>query len=93
MPVDTINIARIDVLKGPSAALYGRSDPGGIVNIVTRTPQFKPSREITLAAGSHDQYRLATELTGPLSGHFAYRLGLAAENNHGFRDFPPAGAM
>lgn len=87
VPVDTINIARIDVLKGPSAALYGRSDPGGIVNIVTRTPQFKPSREITLAAGSHDQYRLATELTGPLSGHFAYRLGLAAENNHGFRDF------
>ncbi|WP_042548862.1 TonB-dependent siderophore receptor, partial [Ralstonia solanacearum] len=49
VPVDTINIARIDVLKGPSAALYGRSDPGGIVNIVTRTPQFKPSREITLA--------------------------------------------
>jgi iron complex outermembrane receptor protein len=30
---------------------------------------------------------LATELTGPLSERFAYRLGLAAESNHGFRDF------
>ena len=76
VPVDAINIARIDVLKGPSAALYGRSDPGGIVNIVTRTPQFKPSREITLSVGSHDQYRLATELTGPLSERLAYRLGV-----------------
>ncbi|KMW47397.1 TonB-dependent siderophore receptor [Ralstonia insidiosa] len=87
VPVDAINIARIDVLKGPSAALYGRSDPGGIVNIVTRTPQFKPSREITLSVGSHDQYRLATELTGPLSERLAYRLGVAAESNHSFRDF------
>ena len=87
VPVDAINIARIDVLKGPSAALYGRSDPGGIVNIVTRTPQFKPSREITLAVGNHDQYRLATELTGPLSERLAYRVGVAAESNHSFRDF------
>jgi len=87
VPVDAVNIARVDVLKGPSAALYGRSDPGGIVNIVTRTPQFKPSREITLAAGNHDQYRLAAELTGPASERFAYRLGVAAQSNQGFRDF------
>ena len=87
VPVDAVNIERIDVLKGPSAALYGRSDPGGIVNIVTRTPQFKPSREITLAVGNHDRYRLATEMTGPLSERFAYRLGVAAESNQSFRDF------
>lgn len=40
---DTSNIERIEVLKGPAASLYGRGDPGGLVNIVTKRPRPKPS--------------------------------------------------
>ncbi|WP_164568876.1 TonB-dependent receptor plug domain-containing protein, partial [Pseudomonas viridiflava] len=36
---DAANIERIEVLKGPAASLYGRGDPGGTVNIVTKKPQ------------------------------------------------------
>ncbi|HND03846.1 MAG TPA: Plug domain-containing protein, partial [Nitrospira sp.] len=34
--VDTANIERVEVLKGPASILYGRADPGGIINIVTK---------------------------------------------------------
>jgi iron complex outermembrane receptor protein len=37
-PRDTANVEHIEFLKGPAAALYGRSEPGGIVNIVTEPP-------------------------------------------------------
>ncbi|HWV11450.1 MAG TPA: TonB-dependent receptor plug domain-containing protein, partial [Pseudomonas sp.] len=36
---DASGIERIEVLKGPAASLYGRGDPGGLVNIVTKKPQ------------------------------------------------------
>ncbi len=40
---DAANIERIEVLKGPAASLYGRGDPGGTVNIVTKNPSVKHS--------------------------------------------------
>jgi iron complex outermembrane receptor protein len=35
---DTANIDRIEVLKGPAAVLYGRIEPGGLINVVTKRP-------------------------------------------------------
>ena len=39
-PRDVSNIEYIEVLKGPGSALYGRSEPGGTINIITKKPQF-----------------------------------------------------
>ena len=38
-PRDTANIESIEFLKGPSAALYGNSEPGGTININTKQPK------------------------------------------------------
>ncbi|QJE03420.1 Plug domain-containing protein [Massilia forsythiae] len=40
---DGANTESIEILKGPASALYGRGEPGGTVNIVTRKPAFPPS--------------------------------------------------
>lgn len=45
---DTFALDRVEVLKGPSGALYGQSAPGGVVNVVTKRPTFSPHGEILL---------------------------------------------
>jgi iron complex outermembrane recepter protein len=85
-PRDMANVERIEVLKGPSAALYGASEPGGILNIVTKKPQFKAGNSVELYAGSYDSYRTSFDSTGPLSENLAYRLNVAVEDKGSFRD-------
>jgi iron complex outermembrane receptor protein len=86
-PRDTANIERIEFLKGPAAALYGASEPGGTLNIVTKRPQWQRATALEAYAGTHDAYRIAADTTGPLGESFAYRLNVAVEDRHAVRDF------
>jgi iron complex outermembrane receptor protein len=86
-PRDTANIERIEFLKGPSASLYGTSEPGGTVNIVTKRPLWKPAHSIEAYVGSYDFYRTAIDSTGPVSQNLAYRLNAAFEGRNSFRDY------
>ncbi|WP_343732785.1 TonB-dependent siderophore receptor [Duganella sp.] len=83
---DSANIASIEILKGPAAALYGRGEPGGIINITTRKPLFQPSYTLEQSLASHQTWRTAVDLTGPLSETVAYRLNAAYEQGDSFRD-------
>lgn len=85
---DAANIERIEVLKGPAASLYGRGDPGGTVNIVTKKPQAERFARLQTSAGSWDRFRSALDVNTPLDelGDLLARLNLAVEDNHSFRD-------
>lgn len=85
---DAANIERIEVLKGPAASLYGRGDPGGTVNIVSKKPQPEPFTTVQTSAGSWDRYRTALDVNTPLDseGNVLSRVNLAVEDNHSFRD-------
>jgi iron complex outermembrane recepter protein len=83
---DTSNVERIEVLKGPASALYGRGEPGGTINIVTRKPQFERVGSLELAGGSYSTYRVAGDYTGPLSPSLAFRINGAYEDAETFRD-------
>jgi iron complex outermembrane recepter protein len=84
---DSVNTDSIEVLKGPAAALYGRGEPGGIINITTKKPLFQQRRMVEVSYGSFNTYRVAADLTGPISETVAYRLNLAKEDGDTFRDF------
>lgn len=86
-PRDTATIDRIEVLKGPTSSLYGSSEPGGVINIVTRQPQFKPSQTYDLEVGNHDRYRAAADVTGALGDGVAGRLIAVADHAGSNRDF------
>ena len=83
---DNANTDSIDILKGPASALYGRGEPGGTVNIVTRKPRFTPGYTADFSIGSHQTYRSAVDLTGPVSETVAYRLNAAYEQGDSYRD-------
>lgn len=85
---DTGAIERIEVLKGPSASLYGRGDPGGLVNIVSKRPRDEAFTRLDLSAGSWDRYRTSLDSNTPLrgDGSLLSRINLAVEDNGSFRD-------
>jgi outer membrane receptor protein involved in Fe transport len=45
--VDRVNTDRIEVIKGPNAAVYGQTSPAGLINIVTKKPKFDAASEAT----------------------------------------------
>lgn len=83
---DVAGTQSIEILKGPASALYGRGEPGGTVNIVTKKPRFAPQYGINVALASHGTRRAVADLTGPLSNSVAYRVNAAHQQGGSFRD-------
>jgi len=86
-PPDVSAIERLEVLKGPTAGLYGAGDPGGVINIVSKRPQHKAFTKISLTAGKWDKYYSTIDVNTPLNANIAARLIFAAEDNGSFRDY------
>lgn len=80
-------IERIEVLRGPAAAVYGSDALGGVIQLFTKRGEdgFAPFMEIGL--GSHSTRKLNAGLSGA-SGSFDYALGVAREISHGFDSQP-----
>ncbi|MFJ3450444.1 TonB-dependent siderophore receptor [Pseudomonas sichuanensis] len=85
---DANTVERLEVLRGPATALYGRGDPGGTFNVVSKQPL--PESKVTLGSQLDDQgmHRATLDATGPLSqdGSLAYRLNVLGEGGESFRD-------
>jgi len=88
-PLDTNDIERIEILKGPASVLFGQGEPGGIINLVSERPLSEPRYEVSATVGNYNTYRGDVDLTGPVPGDDAarYRLNLSYENFGSFRDF------
>jgi len=74
------SVQRIEVVKGPSAVLYGITKPGGIVNYISKRPQFaKTKGEVSLGYGSYQTSRSSLDVNYGrlLDGKLAFRLGAA----------------
>lgn len=85
----TSHYERVEVIKGPAAALFGNSSPGGIVNAVTKKPLKNRRASASFTFGSFDTFRATTDITGPLNEerNLLYRVNVAWENAETFRDF------
>lgn len=86
---ETANLERIEVLKGPAAILYGRIEPGGLINLVTKQPLERAYYSLQQQFGSFDLYRTTLDATGPVTGNneLLYRFNLAYEDKGSFREF------
>ncbi|MBB3220223.1 TonB-dependent siderophore receptor [Pseudoduganella umbonata] len=82
---DIAGTQAVEILKGPASALYGRGEPGGTVNILTKKPRFAPRYALEAGVASHATRRVAADLTGPLSDAVAYRLNAAHQGGDNFR--------
>ncbi|GEC16275.1 ferrichrome-iron receptor [Nitrobacter winogradskyi] len=79
---DLVNVDRIEVLKGPASVLYGRAEPGGIINFVTKQPQRTPYYSVRQRLGSYNLRRTELDATGSVGdGPFSYRVVAAHQRN------------
>ncbi|MEA5574047.1 TonB-dependent siderophore receptor [Calothrix sp. UHCC 0171] len=87
--IETADVERLEVLKGPASVLFGDAPPGGLVNLVSKQPQTQPFYSVEGTVGSFSTYRGGIDLSGPLndSKSVLYRFNTSYENAGSFRDF------
>lgn len=87
--MDAINVERIEVLKGPSATLFGSNvtSYGGVVNRVTKKPFETFAGAVSLAGGSYNYYRVQADVNTPLTNDkkLLFRLNTAYTNQGTFQ--------
>jgi iron complex outermembrane receptor protein len=85
---EAANVERIEVLKGPASVLFGRIDPGGVINRVTKKPLFASHYGLDQEFGSDSHFRTVWDASGPLgTDAFAYRVSGAFQDFDSFRQF------
>lgn len=82
------NIERVEVIKGPSSALFGNANPGGVINRVTKKPLLRSQHSLSASVGSFNTLGVQGDFTGPLNAErsLLYRLNLGYEDTDSFRD-------
>ncbi|WP_340115562.1 TonB-dependent receptor [Pelagibius sp. 7325] len=87
--LNTGNIERVEVLKGPASVLYGAADPGGLINIVTKKPEEDAFYTFSGTYGSYDLYRGDIDFNVPLTedGTVLSRLNASYQNADSFRNY------
>ena len=84
---DTINIDRIEVVRGPSALLYGVGNFGGVVNYLPKSPLPEARQEVAVIFGSDAFRRVTVDSTTPLPiESLSYRLTMAYEEREDWTD-------
>ncbi len=83
IPLD--NIERIEITRGPAAALYGDTALAGAVNIITKKGGKKTTTTATLAGGNWDTFHGSAGVSGPGEGGF-YDVFAGIDSTQGYRD-------
>jgi outer membrane receptor protein involved in Fe transport len=83
------NVARVEILKGPASAIYGRGELGGVVNHVSLQPSDERRTTLRLTGASQGRYEAKIDTTGPvpLGRGFSYRLSANYLEADSYADF------
>ncbi len=83
---DLSNVERIEVLKGPASVLYGRGSSGGLINRITKKPEFAPRYDLGAVFGSFAQRRIEWDVGDRIAGGAAsLRVNGAVERADSYR--------
>jgi len=85
---DLSNVERVEVIKGPAAVLYGRGSSGGLINSISKKPNFTPKQEVGVSVDSEGKKRTQFDAgwADQQQGDKAFRVTGALENSDTFRD-------
>ena len=71
---DLVDVARVEVLRGPQSTLFGQNASAGVISVVTQKPLFDASGFIEATVGNYNQKILKGKVTGPLTDSLAFSL-------------------
>lgn len=83
---DLGELERIEVLKGPQGTVFGKNTSAGVINVITKAPEFDFGANAELTYGNHDARGAAGSVTGPIGETVAGRLFVAVRKRDGFND-------
>ncbi len=88
--IDAANLEKLEVIKGPSATLFGSSlsTYGGLMNRITKKPYERFGGEVALSGGSNNFHRISADINAPLSkdNTLLFRLNTAYNYESSFQD-------
>ncbi len=84
--IEVEDIERAEVILGPASVLHGQVSPGGLINIVTKSPQKESAHAIQFGLDENGQKKFSVDTTGPLSDTLQYRLVVSGEDSDSFRE-------
>ncbi|RKQ39876.1 ferrichrome porin FhuA [Enterobacter sp. R1(2018)] len=82
--IDPYMLERVELMRGPTSVLYGKSNPGGIISMVSKRPTTEPLHEVQFKMGTDNLFQTGFDFSDALddNGVYSYRLtGLARSNN------------
>lgn len=71
---DPYNFSSVQLVRGPASVLFGQGSLGGIINLVSKQPEFEFGGEVSLRYGSFDRKEALVDLTGPITETLAGRI-------------------
>lgn len=82
--IDPYMLERVELMRGPTSVLYGKSTPGGIVSMISKRPTTEPLHDIQFKMGSDNLYQTGFDFSDAIddAGVYAYRLTGIARTNH-----------
>jgi iron complex outermembrane receptor protein len=83
---EAATLESVEIIKGSTAFLYGSSSGGLIVNMITKKPKYNFGGEVTMNAGSFQQYKPVVDVYGPITKNLAFRVVGSYENDRSYRD-------
>ncbi|EIC86444.1 ferrichrome porin FhuA [Serratia sp. M24T3] len=74
--MDPYMLERVELLRGPSSVLYGKSNPGGVITMVSKRPTTEPLHEIQFKMGTDNLYETGFDFSDAIddAGVYSYRL-------------------
>ncbi|UXP23297.1 ferrichrome porin FhuA [Enterobacter sp. 155105] len=82
--IDPYMLERAEIMRGPVSVLYGKSSPGGLLNMVSKRPTTEPLKEVQFKMGTDSLFQTGFDFSDAIddSGVYSYRLtGVARSNN------------
>lgn len=86
---DPYNFSRVEIIRGPASVLFGQGSIGGLVNLVSKTPDFDTRGEISLVYGSDDRKEVLGDVNLALADNLAVRFVGRARDADTYVDHVP----
>ena len=83
---DLGEIERIEVLKGPQGTVFGKNTSAGVINVITKRPDYTTRVEGELTVGNYNALGVAGSLNTPIGDNAAFRVYAAKRKRDGFMD-------